>query len=62
MYRTSFPPDVDEIGIHYDQLPPPSILLAAQLVARLDELHDLLAWYRLSSRPLSTVDADDNLF
>jgi hypothetical protein len=41
-------PDLDELSAHYEGVPPPSILLAAQLVARLDELRDLLSWYQRS--------------
>jgi hypothetical protein len=56
-------PDIDEISTHEAGFPPPSTLLAAQLVARLDELHDLLGWYQRSCRAIMEPAAiHDELF
>ena len=53
-------PDRDALSdVYGSSLPPTSVLLAALLLDRLDELRDLLAWYRATYRADVFTPHDD---
>jgi len=56
----AFHPAVDDlVGTFQGQTPPLRCAIAAILVARFEELHELVGWYRLSNTP-PRYPADDD--
>jgi hypothetical protein len=56
-------PDIGDLGHNSHAAPPPlCTMIASLLVARLEELDDLLAWYRVAVDDLRRRRGDDAIF
>lgn len=56
-------PDCDALSeVYGGGLPPTSVLLAALLLDRLDEMRELLGWYRATYRAVDSTRHDDYPF
>lgn len=56
-------PDRDMLSeVYGGRLPPPSVLLATLLLDRLEEVRQLLGWYRTTYRADETTRYDDDPF